>query len=192
MMRAWLLVAVSGCLALLPLVLAAQPVTVPPSEAAEASDGDDSAPGEPEAAAPDAPVSAVPPSGKITQNSEDEAQERGTPKAQFFSAVLLQGHNKVTAKVTAIEAPVGSVVRWGNLEIIARRCWQAAPDERPENAALLEIRELKPNEEPKRVFLGWMFSSSPALSALEHPVYDLAVTRCGAASIEDENTAKHP
>jgi len=28
------------------------------------------------------------------------------------------------------------------------------------------------------VFSGWMFSSSPAVSALDHPVFDIWVLRC--------------
>jgi len=30
------------------------------------------------------------------------------------------------------------------------------------------------------VFSGWMFSSSPAISALEHPVYDITLLACSA------------
>ena len=32
--------------------------------------------------------------------------------------------------------------------------------------------------EPNLVFSGWMFSSSPPLNALEHPVYDIWVLSC--------------
>ena len=38
--------------------------------------------------------------------------------------------------------------------------------------------EVKPDEKPVLRFSGWMFASSPALSALEHPVYDLIVLDC--------------
>ena len=37
-------------------------------------------------------------------------------------------------------------------------------------------------ERPVRLFSGWMFASSPAVSALEHPVYDVWVTDCKTAS----------
>jgi hypothetical protein len=32
--------------------------------------------------------------------------------------------------------------------------------------------------DPDRIFAGWMFASSPALNALEHPVYDVWVIDC--------------
>ena len=33
-------------------------------------------------------------------------------------------------------------------------------------------------EQAVRTFTGWMFASSPALNALEHPVYDVWVLDC--------------
>lgn len=99
-------------------------------------------------------------------------------KLYAYDTVFLQGLNKVTARAESLEAPVGTVIRFGNLEIIPRTCWKSPPEEQPENAALLEIWELKPKQKPQQIFYGWMFSSSPGLSALEHPVYDVTVLEC--------------
>jgi hypothetical protein len=101
-----------------------------------------------------------------------------------YDGVILRGLNKVTAHAQTIEATIGSVVRFGTMEIVAHRCWKSAPDERPENAALLEISEVKQGEAPTQIFLGWMFSSSPGLSALEHPFYDITVVKCEKAEAE--------
>ncbi|MBV8939626.1 MAG: DUF2155 domain-containing protein [Alphaproteobacteria bacterium] len=106
-----------------------------------------------------------------------EEKTHPAPKPATFNAIRLLGLNKVTARSAVLEAPLGTVMRMGNIEIIARRCWQAPPDAPPENAALLEVRELKP-EGPVPLFSGWMFSSSPGLSSLEHPVYDVTVLAC--------------
>jgi len=95
-----------------------------------------------------------------------------------YNAVILQGLNKVTGHISKLEGPIGTVLNFGSLEIIVQRCWKSAPEERPENAALIEIRELKAGEERKRIFLGWMFSSSPGLSGLEHAVYDINILSC--------------
>ncbi len=103
-----------------------------------------------------------------------------------FNAIRLRGLNKVTARISTLEAPIGTVMRFGNLEVIAHRCWQSAPEEQPETAGLLEIRELKPDEPPQRIFSGWMFASSPALSALEHPVYDITVLSCSSMQAEEQ------
>lgn len=95
---------------------------------------------------------------------------------------VLQGLDKVTARISTIEAPVGQSVHFGTLEVTVRACRARPPEEPPESAAFLEIREKKADEEPKLLFSGWMFASSPALSALEHPVYDLWVVDCRKAS----------
>ena len=97
-----------------------------------------------------------------------------------YDTVILQGLNKVTGRISKFNAIVNKPVSFGNLEIIAHRCWQASPEDRPENAALLEIHEVKAGEQPATLFTGWMFSSSPGLSALEHPVYDITVLSCAA------------
>jgi hypothetical protein len=120
---------------------------------------------------PPGPVAPAAPAEPAVQPPPEEA-----PKPA--NAIRLQGLNKVTARVSTLEAPLGTVMNFGNLEIIARRCWQSAPEDRPENAALLEVRETRPGEGPQTVFSGWMFSSSPGLSALEHPVYDITVLSC--------------
>ena len=91
---------------------------------------------------------------------------------------LLQGLDKTSARVSKFEAPVDKAVRFGDLAIVVRDCEKNPPDQRPENAAFLEITELRTGEKPKLIFTGWMFSSSPALSALENPIYDVNVLDC--------------
>ena len=95
---------------------------------------------------------------------------------------ILQGLDKVAAKVSQIETRVGSSVTFGTLSILVRDCETAPPDAPPDNAAFIQIYETPPGEQTKRLFSGWMFSSSPALSGLEHPVYDVTLLACKAAS----------
>ena len=94
------------------------------------------------------------------------------------TAAALQGLDKITARVSAFEVAVGQTARFGTLLITLRACREAPTIEPPEAAAFLEIKEVKPDEQPESLFSGWMFASSPALSALEHPVYDVWVTGC--------------
>lgn len=99
-----------------------------------------------------------------------------------YDVAVLQGLDKVTARVSTIEAPVGEVVTFGGLEIIARHCDKRPPEETPESAAFLDIWEVREGEPAISVFRGWMFASSPALSAMEHPVYDVWVLDCKDAA----------
>jgi len=92
--------------------------------------------------------------------------------------VVLRAMDKITARVSTITVPVGSSVKFGSLQITAKACDKHPPEETPEASAFLDVVEEKPGEAPQSRFDGWMFASSPALSALEHPVYDLWVLDC--------------
>ena len=92
--------------------------------------------------------------------------------------VVLRGLDKVTARISRIEAPIDRPIRFGTLEILARFCKKRPPEETPETTAFLDIADLKAGEARVPLFSGWMFASSPALSALEHPVYDVWVIDC--------------
>jgi hypothetical protein len=91
---------------------------------------------------------------------------------------VLGGLDKQTARVVTIEAPVGRPIRFGSLEIIPRACKKHRPEESPESAAFLDVWEIQNGAPAQSLFRGWMFASSPALSAMEHPVFDIWVLDC--------------
>lgn len=96
--------------------------------------------------------------------------------------VVLQGLDKVTARISTIEVPLDGTASFGTLTIRARQCVMSPADEKPEASAFLEIADTPPGQPAVAMFSGWMFASSPALSALEHPVYDVWVTACKTAA----------
>ena len=59
--------------------------------------------------------------------------------------------------------------------IHAEACRVPRDDPKGDAEAFLSIRDLR---EPAPRFSGWMFASSPALSALDHPRYDVWVVSC--------------
>ncbi len=113
--------------------------------------------------------------------------------------VLLRGLDKITGRIVPLDLPVNSPTAFGSLRITARDCHKAPPEETPEISAFLEINDvglagqsdlltegqravLISEEGARQVFSGWMFASSPAISALEHSVYDVWVIDCIASS----------
>ena len=102
--------------------------------------------------------------------------------ARADTIAVLQGLDKTTARVSKFDAPVDQSVRFGTLVITVRACVKKPPEEEPNTAAFLIIDEVRPGDanavETKRVFSGWMFASSPAISALEDPIYDINVLDC--------------
>jgi hypothetical protein len=102
---------------------------------------------------------------------------------------VLQGLDKVTARISTIDAPINKSIRFGTLAIVVRHCRKTPPEERPETTAFLEIDDIRRGQAPIRLFSGWMFASSPALSALEHPVYDVWVIGCRRRSTSDGSSS---
>ncbi len=101
-----------------------------------------------------------------------------TAAAPAGTVAVLQGLDKTTARVPTVEAPLDKPVRFGTLIITARACDKKPPEEPPNTAAFLEIDEARASADVQHLFSGWMFAQSPALSTLEHPVYDVTVLDC--------------
>ena len=95
---------------------------------------------------------------------------------------ILEGLNKTTGRIIKLEVTMGTSITWEKLEISPTRCLKAPPEQLPENATFLEIRETTRSPQSDPLFRGWMFSSSPSLSSLEHPIYDIIVLDCYSGS----------
>jgi hypothetical protein len=93
---------------------------------------------------------------------------------------VLQGLDKTTARATKFDAPIDQPVRFGTLIITVKACDKRPPEEPPETAAFLIIARERPGGTAPSapIFSGWMFASSPAVSALEDPIYDVSVLDC--------------
>lgn len=100
-------------------------------------------------------------------------------------AVELRALDKVTARTFDYTVPIGETLEFGSLTIHARHCEKTPPTALPETYAFLQIDDRRLTEdgneeadEGARVFSGWMFGSRPAISALDHRVYDVWVVGC--------------
>jgi len=131
-----------------------------------------------------------------------QAQETGS-NMQAFAAVKLRALDKITGNSKDLSAKVGDSLTFGRLRVTVRACYQSDPRDTPESAAFLEVRAIPTPpkdgaiETPTNVaqmhkgpqpigpdgllFSGWMFASSPGISALEHPTYDVWVISCSAS-----------
>ena len=92
--------------------------------------------------------------------------------------VKLRALDKVTGRFRTLEGPLGEEIGFENLKIYPDICLKKPPEETPEDMAFLSVYEKKPQGEEELVFKGWMFSSNPALSPMEHPIYDVWVLEC--------------
>jgi|TARA_B100001094_G_C18065297_1_gene737149 hypothetical protein len=105
------------------------------------------------------------------------------PKIVFSSQwiegnkLVIQGLDKITARIQTFEVNVGQTHRFGVLDIFVKRCVFSKPIFKPESLAFIKIKDNSDRLSEVK-FRGWMFASSPALNALENSVYDVSILVC--------------
>jgi hypothetical protein len=88
------------------------------------------------------------------------------------------GLDKITGRIISFEVGINETVQFGSLQLTPRVCYSRPTTEAPNTNSFIEVDEINANNEYKRIFSGWVFASSPGLSAIEHPVYDLWLAEC--------------
>ena len=91
--------------------------------------------------------------------------------------VVIQGLDKITARIKTFEVDVAKTHKFGVLDIFVERCVFSKPIFKPESLAYISIKD-NSNRLSEVKFKGWMFASSPALNALENSVYDISILAC--------------
>ena len=95
----------------------------------------------------------------------------------------MQAMDKITGRVSEIDVPVNGEAKFGSFSIVVRRCVTRSPEETPENTAFVDVVDNYNTDDPVNIFKGWMFSSTPALNAVEHPIYDVWLLKCYNADL---------
>ena len=96
----------------------------------------------------------------------------------------LQAMNKLTGKVSVLEAPVNGEVKFGSFSIVVRACKTRPPEETPDNFAFVDVVDKHEDGSEVNIFKGWMVSSSPALHAVAHPIYDVWLLQCENTQVD--------
>jgi len=89
---------------------------------------------------------------------------------------VLMGMDKVSGRTSSFRVEVGKSHNFNDINVKVKACFKSPDDETPENKAFLEITDK--DKKDNLVFKGWMFSSTPSISALDHDVYDIWIIRC--------------
>ena len=95
-------------------------------------------------------------------------------------AAVLRALDKFSGLTVDLSVPVGGAVRYGRLVVTVRAC--RVIDDGSDATAYVEIVDDK--NPAAFAFAGWMVASSPAVSALDHPRYDVWVLACSTAAAE--------
>ena len=83
--------------------------------------------------------------------------------------------DRITGRSFKLKVPIDTEVTFSNLVLNIKYCYKNPIDKEIENFAYLIVKDKLLN---KLIFQGWMFSSSPSLSSLEHPINDIWLLNC--------------
>lgn len=143
-----------------------------------------------------APPSPIAPQADPAQ--EDPAQPTELTSPMFGEGdttsprkIILRLLNKVTAQSQLLILKPNEAVKVGQLEITAITCQTSLPQSQTDYAGLVDIVEhSQTNNTVKPLFRGWMYASSPSITALEHPVYDVTMVDCETPQSAAKTDAK--
>lgn len=92
------------------------------------------------------------------------------------------GIDKITGRITTFDVYVNETVQFGALQVTPKVCYSRDESEAQKIDAFIEVDEITLDRKIRRIFSGWMFADSPALNAVEHPIYDVWLTGCKVKS----------
>jgi hypothetical protein len=105
------------------------------------------------------------------------------PPAQKIpnTTAVFSGLDKITGRIITFDVAINETVQFGALQVTPRACYTRPATEAANTDGFVEADEITLQGEIKRVFTGWMFSASPGLHAIEHPIYDVWLADCKGA-----------
>ena len=117
---------------------------------------------------------------EASYNDELKLKSKSIKKNKSGNIIVkLKALDKITAKTSNINIPLGKKKKFGYLEIYPRKCALSNTENEKGVVAYIQVKDLSNKKDDKVfVFNGWTFSSSVTLRTFDHPVYDLWVTGC--------------
>ena len=100
-------------------------------------------------------------------------------KPPKFPHATFIGLDKITAKSKKIVVNIDEPKKFGPLEIKVLKCGKVKVNNKFDDVAYLQVKDLTKNEDEKVfIFNGWTFSSDPNLTPFDHAIYDLQLVSC--------------
>ena len=98
------------------------------------------------------------------------------------SHAILIGLDKITAKSSQVLVNLDETKKFGPLEIKVLKCAKVKVNNKIDDAAYMQVKDLTKNENDKVfIFNGWTFASDPSLTPFDHAIYDLQLLNCYSA-----------
>ncbi len=109
-------------------------------------------------------------------------QEKENSKKLKSSQAVLIGLDKITAKSSELVINLNESKKFGPLEIKILKCSKVKINNKFENIAYMQVKDLTKNDNEKVfIFNGWTFASDPSLTPFDHAIYNLQLLNCSNA-----------
>jgi hypothetical protein len=120
------------------------------------------------------------------QNEENYSSQNLKERKSFLnlksSQAILIGLDKITAKSSELVININESKKFGPLEIKILKCGEVKVNNKVDNVAYMQVKDLSKNDNEKVfIFNGWTFSSDPSLTPFDHAIYDLQLLNCRTA-----------
>ena len=119
------------------------------------------------------------------EKNENISQNQGIKEKKIKNKLLNSSHavliglDKITAKSSQIIVNLDEAKKFGPLEIKILKCEKVKVNNKIDDVAYMQVKDLTKNENEKVfIFNGWTFSSDPNLSPFDHAIYDLQLLNC--------------
>jgi len=111
--------------------------------------------------------------------------------ARISNAVaVFSGLDKITGRITEFDVYINETVQFGALQVTPKACYSRDETEAQHVDAFVQVDEITLDRRIRQIFSGWMFADSPALNAIEHPIYDVWLKDCKQTSDVPKPPAK--
>lgn len=119
----------------------------------------------------------VPPSRPDTLEAPapEATSEQSQVAATTADGGVLRVLDKISGQVTDLEMMRGETRDLGNLTVVMGEC--RYPTDNPAGDAYILV-SIRTTSDDTAIFEGWLLASAPALSAVDHPRFDVWALRC--------------
>lgn len=115
-----------------------------------------------------------------TNNNSDLSDKYPPLKRIQHPAAVFYGLDKISGHVYIFTVPINETYQFGSLQITPKVCLTSAPNEPDKTDAYVLVKSVTLDKAIKPLFAGWLFSRSPSLNYMDHPVYDVWLKDCAA------------
>ena len=114
-----------------------------------------------------------------SSSNQNIKQKKKISNSLKSSHAVLIGLDKITAKSSEIIVNLDEKKKFGPLEIRILKCGKVKTNNKINDVAYMQVKDLSKNENDKVfIFNGWTFSSDPNLKPFDHAIYDLQLLSC--------------